>query len=109
MHVQTHRKTDTGYALTLEVEATEEQAQALASLGEQTAGEPTTYEDGVARVSFVYGPAPVDPETGKAAVTEKEYAESQAREAALLIQSALDSSGGGKGKKLATEGTTVEV
>lgn len=106
MQITTHRKTDTGYTLTVEVEADEDQATALAALGEQTAGEPTTYEDGKASVSFLYGPLPVD-EDGKPALTEKEYAESQVSESKLLIESALESASTSRGKKLPTEGQEI--
>lgn len=109
MQITTHRKTDTGYSLTIEAPVeSDEQALALAALGSQTAGDQTVIEDGTARVTFTYGPPPVDPETGEPTISEKDYAEMQARESALLIQSALDSGGSGKGKKLATEGTLIE-
>lgn len=107
MEVTTHRKTDAGYELQITVPAdSDAERNALGALGDQFAGAPSEIADGEV-VSFV-GQLPLDPETGKPLMSEKDYAEMQIREAGLLIQAALDNASAGKGKKLATEGTTIE-
>lgn len=110
MEVTTHRRVDEGFVLQVSAAATsEDEVKALAALGDSTAGDPTEFADDGGIVTVLYPPLPSDPETGKPLMTEKEYAEMQVREAGLLIQSALDSASQGKGKKLASEGTTIEV
>jgi len=105
-----HRKTDEGFDLHVEVAVADEaQAAALLALGEHSAGGETEIEDDVATVKFTWGPIYVDPETGNPTMSQKDYAERQVRETALLIQSALDrvTSAAKPGTKLDTEGTEI--